>query len=267
MIYVYPRLGKSGLGNLLIDWAHAEVFAALHQLPILAPNWTRVTRIGVWMRRERYKRFYGWCFRNSDFVRGLRRQLVLWMYPRLSVETAIAGNVTRGVVEFTGMVRHFFDGLVGHRAYICKRLLEIVDPKIVQSSRIAEPFIGVHLRRGDFCCSKLKTSDAWFVAAIQRACAQPEAAGINVICVFSDEYPERLKFLTRAFGEKRVLIMPKSPAIQDILSLSQAKVLVCSPHSTFSMWGVFLGQMPSVWKTDVPPPPLYEGVSKVVLVD
>ncbi len=267
MIYVYPRLRKSGLGNLLFDWARAEVFAAKYHLPILNPRWVRFDRIGVWLRRERYKRYYGNSFRADGFVTGLKRWWIEKTYPDITENDVVAG-ATRGKVVFTSTVYDFFDGLLEHHGLITKRLLEIVNPVFWKSSEDFEPFIGLHVRRGDFCVSHLKTSDEWFVSATRKAFETPEAKGIKDIRVFSDAYPSDIASITESLSKDgyNVIVMPKAPAIQDILALSRAKVLVCSPHSTFSMWGVFLGQMPSVWKKDIPPPALYCDADKAILI-
>lgn len=268
MIYVYPKLTKSGLGNLLFDWARAEVFAEKYKLSILNPRWVRFDRIGVWLRHERYKRYYGNCFRAAGFVTGFRRWWIEKTYPEVS-EFAVQGDsVKRGKVVFSRTVSQFFEGLIAHQQLISRRLQEIVNPDLWKRSECLGPFIGIHIRRGDFCVSHLKTSDEWFVAAARKAFKLPDAKGVTTVRVFSDAYPADIVSITEQLSNDgyNVIVMPKAPAIQDILGLSKARVLICSPHSTFSMWAVFLGQMPSVWKEDIPPPALYSSVSKMILV-
>jgi len=153
-----------------------------------------------------------------------------------------------GVIVFSGMEggMHPF---VRYQAYLKKRLRDITNVKYLCAACGSEPFVGVHIRRGDFCASTLKTSNEWFVRATHRALEHDDAKGIKLIRVFSDGYPSELKFMQSAFNDKRVEIMPKNAPIHDLHYLSNATVLVASPHSTFSMWAVFLGQMPSVWGT------------------
>ena len=267
MIYVYPKLLKSGLGNLLFDWARAEVCAEKWHLPILNPRWVRFDRIGVWLRHERYKRYYGNSFLSEGFVTGVKRWWIAKTYPEIS-ENELQQGVKRGMVVFSGTVNKFFDGLLEHQAFIAKRLVEIVNPNLWKSTEKFEPFIGLHIRRGDFCVSHLKTPDEWFISAMRKTFETPAAMGIKDIRVFSDAYPSDIATITESLSKDgyNVIVMPKAPAIQDILALSRAKILVCSPHSTFSMWGVFLGQMPSVWKKDIPPPALYCNTDKITLI-
>ena len=113
MIYVYPKLTKSGLGNLLFDWARAEVFARKHNLPILNPRWVRFDRLGVWLRRERYKRYYGNSFRAAGFVTGIKRWWIEHCYPELSESDADSDCGARGKIVFPNTfsfrhVKHLF---------------------------------------------------------------------------------------------------------------------------------------------------------------
>lgn len=268
MIYVYPKLTKSGLGNLLFDWARAEVFARMHNLPILSPRWVRFDRLGVWLRRERYKRYYGNSFCTTGFVTGIKRWWIEHFYPEITESNADSGRGGRGKIVFSRTVSQFFEGLLEYHDFIHKRLLEIVNPNLVAASRDYEPFIGLHIRRGDFCLSHLRTSDEWFISAAGKAADMPQAKGTRDIRVFSDAYPSDIEPITKCLSRNghNVIVMPKAPAIQDILALSRASVLVGSPHSTFSMWAVFLGQMPSIWKESNPPPALYYGGDKTVLI-
>ena len=60
----------------------------------------------------------------------------------------------------------------------------------------------------------------------------------------SDGSPEELQDLLRL--DNCELVPPRS-AIADILLLSRAEVLLASGYSTFSMWGSFLGRMPTLY--------------------
>ncbi|MDP5015756.1 MAG: hypothetical protein NWQ43_00310, partial [Dolichospermum sp.] len=57
---------RSGLGNMLLVWARAILFAEFNGLPVLSPNWNEV-RIGPWLRGERTKRYYGNLFINKGY--------------------------------------------------------------------------------------------------------------------------------------------------------------------------------------------------------
>jgi hypothetical protein len=106
-----------------------------------------------------------------------------------------------------------------------------------------QPFLGVHIRLGDF----VRNTNAlaydgspsstiplgWYRAQIQHFGAR---LGKKVI-VFSDGKDEELSDILSLPGVERAEMRS---AIEDIIALARAEVLVTS-HSSFSYWGVFLG--------------------------
>ena len=258
MKYVYPFLPRCGLGNLLFPWARSVVYRRSTGAQMIAPVWTRVSRIGPWIRGERYKRFYGGEFTNDGYISGLKRW---WLLHFAKADI----HVERGM---SGFFEPFLEELVEVR----RELLSIVNPSIVRRvqgmKREKGNYVAVHVRRGDFTQAGCKTEDDWFVRGVAAALDLEDAKGRSAILVFSDGYPDELNFLSEAFKAENVVVMPKAPAIQDILMLSEASVLVCSPQSTFSMWGAFLGQIPSVWKKSagLEPPRLYLNEAKEIYI-
>lgn len=225
---------------------------------MIAPTWSRLSRIGPWLRGERYKRYYGGEFSNNGYISGFARWWLL-VFHRGAIET------------FSGM-KGFFEPIIGCQDIVRAELLRIVKPGILERvEQIASEgsFVGVHIRRGDFTGTHMVTSDDWYVKALHRALDTKLASERTCVRVFSDEYPEKLSFLKAAFPCEKIIIMPKAPAIQDILLLSRASILVCSSRSTFSMWGVYLNQVPSVWRDGdgfVRPPRLYDKEARIIYV-
>lgn len=233
---------------MLFTWAQAVSYCHRTGAKMIAPHWASMMRIGPWLRGERYKRYYGRSFTNCGYARSWHRWLP-------------------GVKVFRGM-DGFFAPFINDQEVVKNELWRIVNPQIVSEvERVTSEggFIGVHIRRGDFKTAGLCTPDEWYVRAIELAvgtfnCENP------LIRVFSDGYPEEVAFIARAFPAARVVVMPKAPAIQDILLLSKSKIAVCSPGSTFSMWAVFLGQMPSLWKKGCELPRVYVGEERMAYV-
>lgn len=126
-----------------------------------------------------------------------------------------------------------------------------------------EPFLGVHVRRGDFRQGGLAIDDAWYIRAVSQALrgAFPDG-GRPQIRIFSDAAPQSLRFLAEAFPN--VTIQPKAPALLDLLHLSRCAALVGTSRSTFGMWAAFLGQMPSFWHP-VETPPLLSVTQRAVV--
>jgi len=67
MFLVYPQLPRAGLGNMLLVWARAVLFADINSIPVIAPNWGQI-RIGTYLRGERDKRYYGNLFCNKTYL-------------------------------------------------------------------------------------------------------------------------------------------------------------------------------------------------------
>ena len=270
MKYVYAKLSRAGFCNLLYPWARAEVFAHRHNLQVLNPRWVRFLRLGVWFRREYHKRYYGGMMTSVGCISGIRRMVALLFGRKTVCDNAMFSEENPDfkcdVVIFEGMVGKM-EPFLEYQEYVRDRFIQMVNPKLMDESKVDGLYVGVHIRRGDFCLTdKLKTSDEWFVKATRVALAQPEAMNVRTIRIFSDGYPEQLSFLVKAFPEFNVVISPKAPAVCDLLALSKSTVLVASPQSTFSAWAVFLGQMPSVWSGKHSVDKMYKRESKVILL-
>lgn len=258
MRYAYPKLERTGLGNMLFPWAQAVVYCQHTHARMIAPKWVHLCRIGTWIRKERDKRFYLKQFSGSNYVSGAKRWLLLYF--------------CRNRVRFFSGMKGFFDSFITEHNVVYNELMRIVNQTIKNKvEKIAKdcPYIAVHVRRGDFKTVGISTDDAWYLRAIKIAVSDKVAQGVNTIRVFSDARPGELKFIAEAFPEKEVIVMPNAPAIEDILLLSKAKIVVCTPRSTFSMWSVFLGQQPSIWQdgpVELLPPRLYIDENKAKLV-
>ena len=81
---------------------------------------------------------------------------------------------------------------------------------------------------------------SWFCAVVNEL---RRKLGPRRVLVFSDGTTEELKpLLTLPMTERRTF----GSALADLIALSRARVLV-APGSTFSMWGAFLGSVPTIW--------------------
>lgn len=255
MRYVFPNVGRCGLGNMLVPWACAEVYARDNHCRILKPGFERVPRLGPILRGEKYKRLYlgNFDFSKSAYICGIQRLLV-----RL-----FDWSETK---EFSGFPADWERIIACNCDYIRQRLWTITSGDIRRRVEgfDQEPYIGVHVRRGDFKQAGVLTDDDWFVRAIEKG---KVIDGGNRIKVFSDAFPEQLEFIGRAFPDDDVRIMPKAKPLEDIWALSNARTLVGSSRSSFSIWAVLLGQMPSLWSPVNAPGNLYAGDDRKILVE
>lgn len=251
-LFAYPILGRAGLGNMLFPWARAEVFSLKNKAKILAPQWVHI-KIGPFIRRERDKRYYIRLFDNSNYIRGIKKYIILLKSLKIS-ETDFENckkelnENKKTTVIFKGM-KDFFEPFIEHNNYLHLRLLDILHPRLkpLINNFKDEEFIGVHVRRGDFLQKQgnkkfYPTPDEWYLSSIKNL---REILGFPMKCkVFSDGKKQDLTFLSNL---ENIEIIKQNKAIVDLLKLSRSKFLITSSGSTFSMWAAFLGQMPSIW--------------------
>jgi hypothetical protein len=259
-VYVFPNVRRAGLGNMLFPWARAEVFRMRHGVAMLAPQWTQ-PKIGPLLRGEKDKRYYTGLFDNahSDYVRGLRKYLILSRSKRVAQAEAEAfiasreGEHGRHVVVFSGW-EGWFNGLVEHRAFVSRRLGEILSARIKDrlASIPTDYEIAAHVRRGDmpvmpfgapFRKEQLGGApNEWFVNCIRSVRAiVGENARVKII---SDGTNEQIRPILALPNVTRAR---ENPSIVDMFLLSRARVLITTCSSSFSAWGSYLGGMPTIW--------------------
>ena len=249
----YPRLSRfdlgvirgpgPGLGNLLFPVARSLGYAAACQGHVIAPTW-RNLKLGPWLRREVDLRTYGNIFKHRrirEVATGVFQRLVF--RPRISEDRYLderAGSSDGHALVVVEGMRKEFEDLSG-LGPIVRQWLEARSLRPV--ARPDEPFIGVHIRMGDF--SKPESTGyhrntrievSWFLDEIQRV---RRSMGSLPVHIFSDASPESL---SPTFSRiDRVTVRPSVNALTDLLGLSEARHVIAS-NSTFSLWSAFLGE-------------------------
>src|SRR5262249_47824902 len=127
-LYALARIGRAGLGNGLLPWARAELFARDSGAKMLAPRWWSL-RIGPYLRREPDKRRYARFFYSDRHVSGFSRVSSLVRGRRVSEAKVdqICDRASRSrpcVVEFRGL-GEFFVPLAGEHGFLRDRLWEM----------------------------------------------------------------------------------------------------------------------------------------------
>lgn len=253
-VYGYPSLGRYGLGNLLFPWARCFLWCREHNIPMIAPQWAQI-RIGPYLRRERDKRNYQRLFEHDGYITGAKRAALLATAPKIDegrkdviLETAGRG---RQIVVFREMAT-MFDPLRGASQALGAEINRITRPQFLPQPMTETPFIGIHVRRGDFAAPKteadlregrtsLRIPLSWYIAALARLREGME--GRTPALVFSDGDEQELADL---LAIPDVALQSGNAAITDLLSLAQARAIIAS-GSTFSMWASFLSQVPTLW--------------------
>ncbi len=258
VVYCHPKIGRSGLGNCMLPWARAVIFARRHNLPVLAPRWVQ-PRIGAFLRREKKTRLFIGEFTNAGYIGGFRRGWILATLPHepesqfASDSVGFLRNPSSRVVEFAGLGNYFRD-LWGHHRELLAEFQKIVARPI--TARVAElsgPFIAMHVRRGDRVPPGVSEEElsrkiwytplSWFLSAAKTVRATPGLSDLPIYVV-SDGWEHELRALLEV---PNCQLLDHGTTAGDILVLAKAKLLFASGHSTFSMWASFFGQMPTLY--------------------
>jgi hypothetical protein len=175
---------------------------------------------------------------------------------------APASATTDELVVVRGLGQ-FFSGMQAHRMLIRQRMLEVAQPGVAGTCREVKPFLGIHVRRGDFATpsnqdAKLHSRQTyrlpleWYVSALR---AMRDAVGKVPVSVYSDGTDGELGPL---LAEPDCVRRDAGTAMGDLLSLSQSAAMIGS-NSTFSMWASFVGNVPSVWAPGFPTQDIFPG--------
>jgi hypothetical protein len=237
---VYVQFPKTGLGNMLLVWSRAFVFAQINGLPFITSGWGGI-RWGAWIRWERKKRTYWGYFKENTFweraqLAFQRRSFKIIREPGIEQIALDENEKSLFLFDQVYTDNDLFAPLRGRRTLVRQGIMDILLPAMKQ--RLHEynpPVISVHIRRGDFKFGNPITPTDFFINSIQLA---REISGKELpVTVFTDASPEEIKDV---LALPNVKLTDDKPDILDILLMSKSKVIVLSRSSTFSYWGAFL---------------------------
>lgn len=250
---VHALLPRAGLGNKMLVWARALVFARLNSLPLYVSGWAEL-KLGPYLRRERSKRQYWGYFSRRGGAGPVRR--AFWRLSARIVREPELGKVAMESVPRNTVFRFdtmpsgqdFFAGLRCHEEMIRAELMAAITPRIREmATRTEPPVIGVHVRRSDFReplpgedmvgSENVRTPLEHYCSAIERIRAQ--GGECLPVTVFTDGHPEEVEPLLRM---RNVQLAAPHPDIVDLLLLSRSRWIVVSARSTFSYWAAFLSR-------------------------
>jgi hypothetical protein len=238
------RLGGSGLANALYTWAKSLVLARNHGGANVFPTWPQV-KIGPLLRREPDPRHYIGLFRPvSGDIAGVRKLALLAAAPRSRL-SRLGDDLVPGrrlhVVSDAAFNDHF-EELLSERDFLKG---ELARRSVKLPSPPGAPFIGIHIRFGDFTLPKTgeltgavnhRLPLEWYAGrldAIRQAIGRDAPA-----MIFSDAAPDELAPI---LAKPRVTLQQGGTALDDLWRLSQASVIIASA-STYSYWAGYLGE-------------------------
>ena len=249
---LFIRVGGNGLGNLMFTWARCLAASQQRGWRMLWPTWSSF-KPKNWRVNPYDHRTYSDLFQPNDhYVTGWRKPWCLLRYRRIAEAEALEHGAPPGsVVEFRGLEGKFAPFREQHEL-VHGELLKIARPQHLRAFSEHDPApIGIHVRRGDFVqqssYDEMVTVDNsllpldWYIDALQavRSISGEKTAAF----VFSDGTEEELAPLLSLPAVRRI---DYGSGLGDMLGLSRSRLLIAS-GSTFSMWGSYLGQVPTIW--------------------
>jgi hypothetical protein len=263
MSIVLCRLPRAGLGNQLFPLMRAFVFGHLHNIPVVVTGYHQF-KIGPYLRGEKSKRKYShyfnfqksflgeqweaWKIRNTHFSERIQEP---------SLDSSLFKN-EKVIYEFSSIPswKDYFMQLRDHRQTVCVLLHRLINKKIKEElEMLARPWIGVHIRMGDFRklnegedfskVGTVRTPETYFINTIERIRA---LYGTPVpVSVFTDGYKHEFEKL---FTLPDINMIEGNKDLTDMLLLSRSKVIVTSAGSSFSYWSGFLSNAPIILHAD-----------------
>lgn len=238
---VVAVLPRAGFGNKLFVWARALVFARANAFPMYVIWWNHLGRnlFSKKGRRGRYVKALNapLAWTNPNFLRSL---LSARVYEPV-VAKKLAANTTY-IFDSLPDWRTYFEDLRPHRELIRSEFKKILKP-----SDTAPPFIGMHIRLGDFKSldkqqpfhtqGSTRTPIFYFQEVIKGL--RSIFGNDKIIHLFSDGTDDELEELlidpmTRRFCAET--------DVHELAALAEAKVIVLSASSTFGLWAAFLSE-------------------------
>lgn len=259
--FVVVKFPRTGLGNMLLIWARAKIFASKNDLPLITPSWTKI-HYGAWLRNETHKRMYwGYFKRNSfNFLYAISKLFLKEIKERNIQAPTNTKRHKAYIFNEIYIDKHLFKPLWTHREFIKNELYTMLHTKVLQNlNHQSIPTIAIHVRRGDFKYGNPITSNDFFIKNILfvRGILKKTLP----VTVFSDAEDKEIDDILRLPSVERA---SNNSDIVDILLMSKAKILILSRSSTFSYWGAFLSDAVVIrpdgdWQESIRP----ESVNKI----
>lgn len=208
----------------------------------------RQLKLGTLLRRENDKRLYSSVFRHRmarDWINWATAKTLTQVTEDVAMQNI--DHYSRLCIRYEGLGRYFTD-ISGDREIVA----DWIKSHAHLGSTLDEYDIAIHVRLGDFTKVQDKTLNysvrtpfEWYREALEKA-RQLIGDANPRIYLFTDDNPELVKTKLQI---PKIRIDPSRNAAAAIWNLSKAQCIVTS-RSSFSMWGVYLGDSHAVWHRD-----------------
>jgi len=240
---VFIKLPRSGLGNKLIIWGHGIQFSDVNQLKSYTFGWFDF-KVGTFLRKEKKKRLYFGFFNRSFFDFSFFYKIIFYRKeynPTIFTEKSNFVYIFNKLPEFP----NYLIRINNSRQLIRESFYKLVAKKhLLTLKNSILPEIAVHVRRSDFVKNEdlevgsvcnLQTPVEYFIEKIFYI-RQKLNSNISVT-IFTDGSFEEVSELLKL---ENVRLSDVNFDIVDLLLMANAKYLIISPSSTFSLWAQFI---------------------------
>ena len=251
----FVRLSGAGLGNCLLTYFEAYLFAQKNGATLIHPAWPSI-KPGRILRRDPSQRFYAGLMKpGPNEVSGIAKIFALLRFVFRPKERKFLSSTatveSRGSLSVVRSTSYEFRNVLDSRQSIRQRLNEISRAKLLNDGWGNGQYIAAHVRLGDFAvvstdelCSShrnnMRIPLSWYASVITQV---RESYPSYPVHLFSDGTEAELGPLLDIEGVK---IRREASDLQDMVALAGARLLITS-RSTFSRWAAFLGDMPAIW--------------------
>lgn len=137
----------------------------------------------------------------------------------------------------------FFEDILDRHAEVCDWFFKAINSDVIKNvPNDMSTSVAVHVRLGDFP-SHYRVPVSWYAEIVHKL---HSVLGDNLsVQLFSDGKDEELSELLSIPGVRRVFY---GNALADIVAISRCGLLVAGKYSTFSAWGAYLGNVPSIFQ-------------------
>lgn len=249
MAYVYPklpakhtmsllRIAGNGLANCLFVYARAIALANKLNLPLIAPTWFNFT-IGPWIRMQKDKRHYLGLMGSDGEISGVKK---IWLLNKLKhVSEHDSFNPQDDIIIEVCDLEDYFTQIIPYHSivapYIYSHLKKNNISQVLDFN--FDSCVAAHVRLGDYIPER-RVPISWYKDKIESL--HKDNPDLKIL-LFSDGKDEELSELMSLPYVNRAFF---GNAIADIIAISKCSFLIGS-DSTFSAWGAYLGQVPSIF--------------------
>ena len=243
------KFGKSGLGNLLFQYAGVRMYAEKHGYTMAMPPWignSIFTHVPAWTLSDRVRSFFHTRIQLADMQSYTKKDAIRWLFssskhplPHTHTISDLYDHPQDHIDLFGYLQDEFSLHLLKKNRDQIQTWFQFADSVQTHMKTLTQgktPWVGLHIRKGDFSTLGIDLPISHYQEAL--ATVQKEFPHHNVFIATNDQ-----SVLTH-FKDIPLLVIPYSHStipsyVMDFWMLRHADAII-SGGSTFSWWAAFL---------------------------